>query len=44
MIYGICGIIGAASSLVFSETLNKQLPQNISEAEDLSALRFVISD
>ncbi len=41
LIFGISGIIGAFSSLVFSETLNRNMPQNIEEAEDLSAFKYV---
>ena len=42
LIFGISGIVGAFSSLVFSETLNRNMPQNIKEAEELSAIRYVI--
>ena len=43
MIFGISGMVGAFSSLIFSETLKKDMPQNITEAEKLSTLKYVFS-
>ena len=39
MVFGITGIIGAASALIFSETLNQNMPQDVQEAEELSTLK-----
>ena len=40
-IFGICGLVGSATALILPETLKRDLPQSIAEADEIS--KFGIS-